>query len=217
MKNTGLVRRKDKRHQTVVVVDYLYSPVRFGAAGAAWATVGSLESTMLATIAEARPAISRTSAEYAGSAWKVVAAKFRKEPTISLREMCLTVTRDYAAQLLEGFSNTSRFTAFMKPVADAVQEGVAVSLAKIVEEDIVAKAADMTKLDVQTLRTIWTADLVEALQGGIVCDIMAGQTKRAFRPGYQYIRLMFLLFLLPVLLETGWSAYRRGKKPETPQ
>lgn len=211
MKKTGLMRRVAKWHQTLVCVYYFYIPVLFAVTGVAWATVGSMEGAMLTTIEEARPAISRTSVEYAGAAWKIVAEKLAGKSDISLREMCLTVTRDYANKLLEGFSAVSRFSAFMQPVTDAVQEGVALSLARVVEEDIIGKAADMTRLDTETLRAIWTADLAEAMQGGLVGDILVGQTKRAFKPGYRYIAAMFFLFLLPVALETAWAVYRRRK------
>ena len=211
MRKTGLMRRSAKWHQTLVCVYYLYIPALFAAGALAWSTIGSMEGTMLSTINQARPAISRTTADYAGSAWKVVTEKFRKDPTISLREICLSVTREYAAELLDGLSSVSRFTLFMKPLVDTVQEGVAQTLATVVEEDVLATVAGATLLDEDILKALWTADIVGAMQGGIVCDILAGQTKRAFRPAYDYVRLLFFLLLLPVVLETGYSVYRRRR------
>ena len=215
MRKTGLLRRNAKWHQTLVCLYYLYIPLLFIGGAVAWSAVGAMESTVLSTIDQARPAISSATADYAGSAWKAVTEKFRKDPSISLREICLSVTREYAAELLEGLSGVSRFTAFMTPLVDTIREGVALSLAKLVEEDILKKVSGAARLDRETLKTLWTADIVAAMQGGIVCDILAGQTRWAFKSAYQQVRMAFLLLLLPVVLETAFAVYRRRRKTGT--
>lgn len=211
MRKTGLMRREAKWRQALVCLYYLYIPVVFAAGGFAWATVGSMESTMVAGINEARPAISRASAEYAGSAWLTIIKKFRKDSSISMRDLCLSVAREYAAELLEGFSGMSRFTMLMRPLVNGIREGVVLSLASMFENEILSESAAVAKLDKDALRALWTKDLVTALQGGIVADLLVAQVKTAVKPMYRYTRLTFILLLLPVVLETAFAVYRRRR------
>ncbi|SBW03169.1 membrane hypothetical protein [uncultured delta proteobacterium] len=212
MRKTGLMRREAKWHRTLVCVYYLYIPIVFVCAATAWSTVYSAQSGFLSAVDQARPAIATASADYASSVWSSIVSRFRKEPTISLRELGREVAREYSAKLLEGFSDTSRFTLFMKPLVSGLQEGVALSLGAYIEEKLVDTLAGATKVDKELLQRIWKSDLVVLLQGGIVCDILEHQVTQAFKPFYAYLRVMTILFLLPVILETAFSVYRRRKR-----
>ena len=211
MRKAGLMRREAAWHNALVRVYYLYIPLLFVGGAVAWSAVGSAESSMLSTIDRARPAITRTTLDYAGAAWAGVTENFRANPTVSLREICLTTSREYAGKLLDGLSGVSRFTLFMQPLVDTIQEGVAQSLAAAVEEEILKTVSDAARLDRAALKNLWTGDLVGAIQGGIVCDILASQARRAFSPAYQYIRMVFILLLLPVILEMAFSLYWRKR------
>lgn len=214
MRLTGLLRRETRWRRLLVGLYHLYIPVVFVICGAAWSSVGSVESTVLGAIRDARPAISSASADYASSAWKTVAETFRKDPSISIKEMCLAVAGDYADKLMAGFvpERAGVFVRpFVQPVVDSMKDGMASSLAQKVEEIALGKVSDATSVDRESLRSFWTADFKAALQDGIVGDILTHQAKNAMSPLYSKVKLMFVLLMLPVILETGLALYRRRK------
>lgn len=210
MRATGLLRRETRWRRMLVGLYYLYIPVVFVICGVAWSSVSSVEGTVLGAIKDARPVISSVSAEYASSAWKTVAAAFRKNPSISIKEMCRAVAGDYADKLMTGFV-PARASMFVQPVVDSIKDGVANSVAQKVEEMALKKISDATSLDQKRLRSFWTADFTAVLHEGIVSDILMRQAKNAMGLLYSKIKLMVALLMLPVLLETGFALARRRK------
>lgn len=214
MRATGLLRREARWRRMFVCLYYLYIPAVFVICGAAWSSVNSVESTLLSAIKDARPAISSASAKYASSAWRTVAETFKKDPSISIKGMCLAVASDYTDKLLEGFvpAHASMFVRpLLQPVVESMKDGVASSIAQKVEDMALKKASDATSVDQNRLRSFWTTDFTTALQEGIVSDILAHQAKNALTPLYFKVKLMFALLLLPVVLETAFALYRRRK------
>jgi hypothetical protein len=214
MRLTGLLRRDTLGRRLFVCLYYLYIPVVFIICGAAWSSISSVESSVLGAIKDARPAISSASAEYASSAWKTVASTFQKDPSISIKDMCLAVASDYANKLMDGFVPTraSMFVQpFVQPVVDSLKDGVASSVAQAVEDMALKKVSDATSVDKDRLRTFLTADFTSALQEGLITDIITHQAKNAISSLYSNVKLMFALLMLPVILETAFALYRRRK------
>lgn len=210
LKNTGLLRRSGKTHQYFVYLYWLYIPAVCLGCASAWSGVGALEHTTLAAIADARPAITNASVEYAASAWRTVADKFRQAPDTPVREMCLTVTREYAAKLMDGFLS-SKYTAVLRPIAESIQEGTAQTLATAAESYSIKKTAEAVKMNTESLSSLWRADFIKVLQGGFVAKVIAGQAKRALQPLYFKVKLAFFLLLLPVALEIAYSVRKRRR------
>lgn len=214
MRVTGLLRRDTRWRRLLVGLYHLYIPVVFVVCGAAWSSVGSVESSVLGAIKDAKPAISSASAEYASSAWKTVAATFKKDPAISIKDMCLAVASDYANKLMEGFvpERAGIFVKpFVRPVVDSMKDGVAHSIAQTVEDMALKKVSDATSVDQDRLRSFWKVDFTTALQGGLVSDVITHQAKNAMKSLYSKVKLMFALLMLPVILETAFALYRRRK------
>ena len=211
MRLAGLMHRNAKWHQALVCVYYLYIPLVFVGAAVAWSVVGTAEKSTRAAIVEAKPAISQVSSEYAGSAWKVLLGKLGKNPGMSLRDASLAVARDYTDKLLETVPGASAVGLFLKPLISSMQEGFAGALASKLEEEITENASATLKVDKNLLLALWRVDISAALQGGLVADILAGQVGNAFKPLYSQIRTGVILLLLPVVLETLISVWRRRK------
>lgn len=214
MRLTGLMRREARWRRAFVCLYYLYIPLVFVACGAAWSTVGSVESTMLGALKEARPAISNASAKYASSAWRTVAATFRKDPSISIKDMCLAVAGDYTDKLMEGFVPERAnilVRPFVQPILESMKDGLAGAIAQKAEDLVLKKASEAISLDHERLRSFWAADFSAVFQEGLVSDLLEDQAKKAMVPLYFKVKLMFALLMLPVVLETGLALFRRRK------
>ncbi|MDR1242482.1 MAG: hypothetical protein LBM00_06855 [Deltaproteobacteria bacterium] len=210
MRVTGLLRRDARWRRLLVCMYYLYIPVVFVICGAAWSSVSAVENSVLGAIKDARPAISSTSAEYAASAWKTVAATFKKDPSISIKDMCLAIADDYANELMEGFV-PARVSMFVQPVVDSMKDGVARFIAQTAEEMVLKKVSEAADLDRNLLRSFWAADFTAVFQGGLVSDIITQRAEKAMQSLYFKVKLIFVLLMLPVLLETGFALYCRRK------
>jgi len=173
----------------------------------------SVEGIVLGAIRNARPAISSASAEYASSAWKTVAAAFKKDPSLSIKDVCLGVAGEYADTLMESFApGTGRFAqTFVRPVVNSMKDGVTRAIAAAMEHMALKKISDAVSLDRERLRAFWKNDFTTALREGLVSDIIAEQAKKAMAPLYFKIKLIFALLMLPVAMETGFAVYRRRK------
>lgn len=220
MRVTGLLRRETRWRRLFVCLYYLYIPVVFIMCGAAWSSVGSVERSVLGAIQDAKPAISSTAAEYASSAWKSVTATFKQDKPMSIREMCLAIADDYVNKLMAGFIPERAnmvVQSVMQPVVNSMKDGVVHSVALAVEEMVLKKVADVTSVDQSWLRSFWAVDFTAALEGGLVSAIITHHAQQAMSLLYTKVRLMFVLLMLPVILETAFALYRRRKQPSEVQ
>ena len=205
LKKTGLLYRPNRWHALLVKVYYLYIPVVFLALGFMWATVSSLENAFLTACEQSRPAIIESSVEKSRAVLEDVEEHLPADKPASLKEVTTAVTRDYIEKYTEGTA-ISNYFALLQPMIAPLQERFATALAGGVEEIIVSKIADVSRLQPQTVRNIWQMDIVEALQGGLAVEILMDQIRATFPPYYKHIKMLGLILLLPVMLEIAVSA-----------
>lgn len=210
LRKTGLLSRTAKWHRVLVCLYYIYIPAVFIGCGALWSSVHSFDYTIRQNLTEARATIIQSSVDYTGSAWKKVLSIFNKNPGISPKDMCLALTREYTDEILAGL-NTSKYTMFLAPVVSGLKEGVAVSLAKVLEEKVISSVSGSTSVDKELLKTLWSRDIVEAMRGGLVFDLIFNQVQRVVAPLYAKVKMLFAMLMLPVMLEILLALYLRRK------
>ncbi|CAK7023531.1 MAG: hypothetical protein DELT_02511 [Desulfovibrio sp.] len=214
---TGLLRRENKWHRLFVCLYYIYIPAVFIGCGALWSSVSSVDYTIRRHLTEARATIVQSSVSYTQTAWDKTLGIFEKRPGLSPKELCLTLTREYADEIM-GTTGGSWVADFLSPVTSALKEGVAVSLAAVLEKKAISKVSDTTKLDKDLLETLWSRDIVEAMNGGLVFDLIYNQVHRAVSPLYSQVKTLFAMLLAPVILEILLALYlrRKAKQKATP-
>ena len=214
MKKDWLLFRPNRWHALFVKLYYLYIPVVFLILGFMWATVGSLEQAFLAACEDSKPAITEASVVRTEAVLNDLAEHLPKDTPVSLKEISLAMSRDYVKRYTEN-TVISDYSALLYPMVGPLQEGFAMALAAGVEDLIVDKAAGLSRLEPETVRTLWSVDILKAMQGGLAVEILTQQIKATFPSYYRHVKILGCILLVPIALEILISmlVIRMRRKP----
>ncbi len=200
MKKAGFLFRPSRWHALFVKLYYLYIPVVFLTLGSLWVAIGSFEQAFLAACEDSKPAITEASVVRTEAVLNDLAEHLPKDAPVSLKEISLAMSRDYVQRYTEN-TVIAEYSALLYPMVGPLQEGFAMALAAGVEDIVVDKAAGLSRLEPETVRTLWSVDILKAMQGGLAVEILTQQIKATFPPYYRFVKMSGCFLLAPIALE----------------
>lgn len=212
MKRKGLLNRKHRWYDTYVFFYYLYIPVVFLCAGLVWAAIGSLERTYKQAYAGSEQAIIADSVEATLEVGQFLEKTYKDIPSIRQEVLAVDIKEIFPEKYQERLRQ-DELSAFMKTIAATFQKDIADTLAMQVNAIIAKHFSAQPTVSSEALLKIWNDDVLEAMRQGLAADVTEQRVNVFYQPNYRFVKIMFFIFLLPVILEESlWLFFTRHSR-----